>query len=133
MDENLKNNFFIDESPDDKKIEDYTRKIMPYCRPNKQGEPIFVNDNIKTLDRIKAFLVLRYITNHWESAIPREITPTEFEKLLDIEHVQLKARLKDVRDEKFADVTDNGSYRVKVHKIPEFLDKLVEKYGKAQA
>jgi hypothetical protein len=131
MDENLKNSFFIDENPDDKKIEEYTRRIMPYCRPNKQGAPIFANDGIKTLDRIKAFLVLRYITNHWEASIPREITPIEFERLLDVENTQVRARLKDIRDEKFADVTDNGSYRVKPHKISEFLDKLGEKYGKA--
>jgi hypothetical protein len=133
MDENLKNSFFIDENPDDKKIEEYTRRIMPYCRPNKQGAPIFSNDDLKTLDRIKVFLVLRYITNHWESNIPREISTDEFEQMLDIEINQLRARLKDIRDEKFADLLDNGNYRVKVHKIPEFLERLDDKYGKIKA
>jgi hypothetical protein len=132
MDENLKNSFFVDENPDDKKVEEYTKKIMPYCRPNKQGAPVFSNQDIKSLDRIKAFLVVRYIANHWETSIPREIVLDEFVNLLDIPKTQVIARLKDIRDEKFADVTDSGSYRAKPNKIPEFLDRLDAKYGKTQ-
>lgn len=130
MEEDLKNSFFVDENLEDKKIEEYTRRIMPYCRPNKQGEPVFGNQDIKSLDRIKAFLVVRYIANHLEPSIPSEIMPAEFVKLLDIPKKQVAARLKDIRDDKFADVTDSGSYRVKPHKISNFLDKLDEKYGK---
>ena len=129
MDENLKNSFFIDENPDDKKIEEFTRRIIPYCRPNKTGAIIFVNQDIKSLDRVKASLVVRYIAHHMESSIPNEIMPNEFESLVDIPKDQVKARLKDIRDEKFADVTENGGYRVKPHEISKFLDKLDEKYG----
>lgn len=132
MDEDLKNRFIVDENPDDKKIEGYVKRIMPYCKTTKKGAIIFVNEDIKSLDKVKASLVVRYLANHAEPAIPSEIMADEFESLLDIPKTQVYARLKDVRDEKFVTVSEKGGYRVKPHEIAKFLDKLDEKYGKIQ-
>jgi hypothetical protein len=130
MDEDLKNSFIVNENPDEKKVEGYIKRLLPYCKTTKTGAIIFNIQELKSLEKVKIFLVARYLANFLESSISGQIQHDEFVTSLDLPKDQINARLKDIRDEKFADILDDGSYRVKAQEISRLLDKLDERYGK---
>ena len=133
MDEDLKNSFIVDENPDEKRIEGYVKRLLPYCKITKIGAVIFNCEEVKTLDRLKICLVARFIAHFIEPAISSEVHHDEFNSVLNIPKNQVRARLNDVRKEGFVDLLEEGKYRVRSYEINKFLDKLDEKYGKVQA
>jgi hypothetical protein len=131
MDEDLKNNFIIDDNPNEARIEGYIKRLMPYCKTTKTGAIVYGLETLGTLDKIKSALVARYLANFIEPSISAEINHEEFFNIVDIPKNQLRARLKDVRKDKFATSGTNG-YKVKPQEINKFLTKLADKYGKTE-
>jgi len=132
MDEDLRNSFIVDENPDDKRIEGYVKRLLPYCKTTKTGAIIFNIQELKSLEKVKIFLVARYLANFLEPAISNQIQLDEFASFLNLPKDQVYSRLKDIRDEKFADILEDGAYKVKAQEISRLLDKLDEKYGKTK-
>jgi len=132
MDEDLRNSFIVDENPDDKRIECYFKRLLPYCKTTKTGAIIFNIQELKSLEKVKIFLVARYLANFLEPAISNQIQLDEFASFLNLPKDQVYSRLKDIRDEKFADILEDGAYKVKAQEISRLLDKLDEKYGKTK-
>jgi hypothetical protein len=127
--EDLKKRFIVEENLEEKKVVGYIERLLPFCKVTKNGDILLGAKALTTLEKVKTALIARYLANHLEPTIPSEITPEELSNMLDIPRDQINARLKDVRDEKFAINFEGGKYRAKPFEIGRFLETLEKKYS----
>jgi len=126
--EDLKKRFIVEENLEEKKTSGYIERLLPFCKISNSGDILLGEKALTTLEKVKIALVARYLANHIEPSISAEITPEELVTCLDISKEQIFARLKDVRDDKFAHGSGNSGYKVKPLEIGKFLDELEKKY-----
>jgi hypothetical protein len=130
--ENIRKRFIVDENLDEKKIEGYAERLLPFCKVTKNGGISLSERPVTTLEKVKIALVTRFLANSLEQSIPAEITAEELSNSLEIPRDQINARLKDVRDSKFGSVSDNGKYKAKPIEVVKFIDELEKKYGEVK-
>jgi hypothetical protein len=127
--ENLRKRFIVEENLEEKKITEYVERVLPFCKVTKNGAIWLGERPVTNLEKVKIALVARFLANRIEQSIPSEITANELSNSLEIPQDQIRARLKDVRDSKFAFSSENGKHKVRPSEIGKFLDELERKYG----
>jgi hypothetical protein len=126
--ENLKERFIISEKIDEKRIKEFVERLLPFCKVTKSGGIIIENPRLTTLEKVKVALIARFLANSLDSEISPEVNGEELSNSLMIPKNQVLARLKELKDEKFAFRVSKGVYRVNPFKIEDFLKELENKY-----
>jgi hypothetical protein len=127
--EDIKKKFIVDENLEQKKIESYVNRLLPFCKITTKGA-IQVEDKVSTaLKRVKIALVGRFLANKLEPSIAAEMTAEELATCLSIPKDQIYARVKDLRKSNFLTKPDKNKYRVNPLVIGKFLDELEKDYG----
>jgi hypothetical protein len=126
--ENLKERFIVSERIDEKRIKEFVERLLPFCKVTKSGGIIIENLELTTLEKVKVALIARFLANSLDSEISSEVNGEELSNSLMIPKNQVLARLKELKDEKFAFRVSKGVYRVNPLKIEDFLKELENKY-----
>lgn len=130
--EDLKKKFIVEENLEEKKLVGYVERILPFCKISKSGGIILEMHEATALEKVKLALVARFLANHLEGSISPEVNPEELSRNLDIPKDQVYARLKELKDDRFAVTSDKGIYRVNTFEIGKFLDEIEGKYGSSK-
>ena len=69
------------------------------------------------------------MANKLDNSIAENVPAEEISKFFLVDKKQVSARLKEIRDEKFALREEKGVYKLNPSKLDAFLDELDEKYG----
>ena len=126
--ENLKEKFIVSEKIDEKRIKEFVKRLLPFCKVTKNGGIIIERADLTNIEKIKVSLVARFLANRLEPGIPPEVTGEELSNSLMIPKNQVLARLKELKDEKFAFRVGKGIYKVNLLRIENFLKSLESKY-----
>lgn len=127
--EELKKKFIVEDKLEEKKLSDFVEKILPFCKVSKSGEVVIDRSDIPNKEKIGLALVARFLANHFEKEIPSEVGVKDLRVSLSIPENQVAARLKELKDDKFAIAVKRGVYRVNPSQIERFLKDLEEEYG----
>jgi hypothetical protein len=125
--ENLKEKFIVSEEISEKRIDEFVRRLLPFCKVTKTGGIIVEKAELTSFEKIKVSLVARYLANRLDSEIPSEVNGEELSASLMIPKDQVMARLKEAKDEKFAFRVRKGVYAVNPLRIGVFISSLENK------
>lgn len=126
--ENLKEKFIVSEKIDEKRIKQFVERLLPFCKVTKSGGIVIEKAELTTIEKIKIALTARFLANSLDSEISPEVSGEEISNSLMIPKDQVLARLKELKDEKFAFRISKGIYKVNPFKIDELLNSLENKY-----
>lgn len=122
--EELKKKFIVDQKLDEKRIVNYTERILPFCKISKDGLVIVEAKGITSLQQVQLALVARFLANYLDNGIPAEISNDDLSISLNLPKDQVAARLKELRDAKFATLVKRGVHQVNALKIEGFVKEL---------
>jgi hypothetical protein len=125
--ERLKDKFIVSEKIDEKRIREFTERLLPFCKVTKSGGVIIERAELTTVEKIGIALAARFLANSLDSEISPEVNGEELSNSLMIPKNQVLARLKELRDEKFAFRVSKGVYKVNPFKIDDLLKSLENK------
>jgi len=77
-----------------------------------------------SLQQVKLALVARFLANYMDNNIPTEISNRELSTSLNIPEDQISARLKDLREDRFATPVRKGVNQVNPLQIERFIVEL---------
>ena len=126
--EELKDRFIVDEKFDKKKVEKFVERLLPFCKVTKTGAILLERDDFTSTEKIKIALVARFLANSLDESISAEVNSEELSNNLMIPKNQVVARLKELKDERFAFRVSRGIYKVNPLKINDFLNNIESKY-----
>jgi len=126
--EHLKEKFIVSEKIDEKRIREFIERLLPFCKVTKSGGVIIEKAELTTVEKIGIALAARFLANSLDSEISPEVNGEELSNSLMIPKDQVLARLKELRDEKFAFRVSKGVYKVNPFKIDDLLKSLENKY-----
>lgn len=119
--EELRKKFIVEEKLDDKRVTNYIQRILPFCKISKDGLLILEVTGITRAQQVKLALVTRFLANHLDKTISAEISNHELSASLNIPRDQIAARLKDLREERFAASVGKGVSQVNPLHIERFI------------
>jgi hypothetical protein len=122
--EELKKKFIVEEKLDEKRIADYVKRILPFCKISKDGLVIIEIKGVTSLQQVKLALVARFLANYMDNTIPTEISNHELSTSLNIPEDQISARLKDLREDRFAIPVRKGVNQANPLQIERFIVEL---------
>lgn len=122
--EELKKKFIVEEKLDEKRVTDYIERILPFCKISKDGRVIVETKGLKTLQQIKLALVARFLANYLDKNMPAEMSNGELSDSLSIPKDQIAARMKELREDKFAIPVKRGLHQVNPLQIERFMVEL---------
>jgi phage regulator Rha-like protein len=122
--EELKKKFIVEEKLDEKRVINYTERILPFCKISKDGMVIIENKELKTVQQIQLALVARFLANYLDKNITTEISNKELSNSLNVPENQIAARMKELRESKFVIPVKIGLHQVNPLQIEKFLIEL---------
>jgi hypothetical protein len=122
--EELKKKFIVEEKLDEKRVANYIERILPFCKISKDGMVIVETKNLKTLQQVKLALVARFLANYLDKNIPAEMGNGELSNSLSIPEDQIAARIKELREGKFAISVKRGLHQANPLQIERFMIEL---------
>ena len=122
--EELKKKFIVEEKLDEKRVINYTERILPFCKISKDGMVIIENKELKTVQQIQLALVARFLANYLDKNITTEISNKELSNSLNVPENQIAARMKELRESKFVIPVKIGLHQVYPLQIEKFLIEL---------
>jgi hypothetical protein len=122
--EELKKLFIVDENLLRSRLEPVVGKALAQCRIDKDGRVEIRNTKLSGKEQVKLTLAARAIASEMDTGISPEVSVLEISKFTGLPPNQVRARGKDVLEEKFAQSPRAGVYRAMPHKIEAFLDGL---------
>lgn len=122
--EELRKKFIVEEKLDERRVTDYIERTLPFCKISKEGLVILEVKGITSLQQVKLALVARFLANYLDKNIPAEMSHHELSTSLNIPEDQIAARLRDLREEKFATSVRKGVSQVNPLQIERFIVEL---------
>jgi hypothetical protein len=122
--EELKKKFIVEEKMDEKRVANYIERILPFCKISKDGLVIVETKGLKALQQVKLALVARFLANYLDKNIPTGMSNSEFSNSLSIPDDQIAARMKELREAKFAIPVKRGMHQVNPLQIERFIAEL---------
>jgi hypothetical protein len=122
--EELKKQFIVDEDVLRVRLEPIVTKALAHCRIDKNGQVEIKDTRLSGKEQVKLTLAARAIASEMDSAISAEVSVVEIAKFTGLPANQVRARGKDVIEDRFAQSPRSGVYRARPHKIEAFLDTL---------
>ena len=129
--EELRKNLIREESFEEKDLIEFGTKINDICELDKDGLVNFKKDDLSDKERIKFALIARFISRKIEDFFddsPEEsrISPTmlskDFDKVLDSNSNQIRARISDLKKEGVIKCPSRGTYQINPLKIRRILN-----------
>jgi hypothetical protein len=130
--EKLKVEWIIEEKEFDKrKLECLVKRLMPFCKITNSGEIDLteIGENLSLKEKVMLALVARFIAHRLDDYILEEVSLDEIPGFFSVDNVQVRARLKDLKDEKLAVLVKRGVYKANPIRIEKYLDEIKEKHG----
>ena len=130
--EELKSKWIIDEKRfDERKIRQYIKRLLNYCKITKKGEVDLTekSEKFSLIDKVKLALTARFVASKLDNSISETVSAKEISKFFLVDKLQVVARLKEAIDEKFAFRDKKGVYKLNPSRLDAFLDNLEKKYG----
>jgi len=128
--EELKKKFIVEEQMDEKRVANYIERILPFCKISKDGLVIVETKGLKALQQVKLALVARFLANYLDKNIPTGMSNSEFSNSLSIPDDQIAARMKELREAKFAIPVKRGMHQVNPLQIERFIAELESTHKK---
>lgn len=128
--EELKKKFIVEEKLDEKRITNYVERILPFCKISKDGMVIVETKGLKALQQVKLALVARFLANYLDKNISTGISNGELSNSLSIAEDQIAARMKELREDKFAISVKRGVHQVNPLQIERFILELESSHKK---
>ena len=122
--EELKKKFIVEEKLDGKRVASYIERILPFCKISKDGLVIIDEKGIVTLQQVQLALVARFLANYLDQNISATVSNKELSTSLNLPEDQIAARLKELRDARFALSEGKGMHQVNPLQIEEFIQEL---------
>jgi hypothetical protein len=119
--EELKKKFIVEEKLDEKRVADYIERILPFCKISKDGMVIIETKGLKALHQVKLALVARFLASYLDKNISAGISNGELSNSLSIAEDQIAARMKELREDRFAISVKRGLHQVNPLQIERFI------------
>ena len=124
MDQQLKEQFLVEDDVQNEKLEQLIQKALPYCTVRKNGTVEVKRSDFSGKQQIKLVLSARFIASKLDESIVGDVTVEQLSEYTGVPKDQAAARAKECLDERFAERSSRGSYKARPLKIEEFLDSL---------
>jgi len=131
--EELRKQFIVDEDVLKARLEPIVTKALAHCQIDKNGQVDIKDKKLSGKEQIKLTLAARAIGSQLDPAIAAEVSVVEIAKFTGLPANQVRARGKDVIEDRFAQSTKSGVYRAMPHKIEAFLDTLTNAHSEPRA
>jgi hypothetical protein len=128
--EELKKKFIVEEKLDEKRVANYIERILPFCKISKDGLVIVETKDLKALQQVKLALIARFLANYLDKNIPTGMSNGELSTSLSIPEDQIAARMKELREAKFAIPVKRGLHQVNPLQIERFVVELESMHKK---
>lgn len=122
--EELRKQFIVDRDVLKARLEPILTKALAHCQIDKNGQVDIKDKKLSGKEQIKLTLAARAIGSQLDPAISAEVSVVEIAKFTGLPANQVRARGKDVIEDRFAQSPRSGVYRAMPHKIEAFLDTL---------
>jgi hypothetical protein len=122
--EELKKKFIVEEKLDEKRIGNFVERTLPFCKVTKDGMIIIEIKGLKALEKVKLALVARFLANKLDNSIPAEISNGELSTSLSIPEDQIRARMAELGEEKFATQVKRGLHQANPLQIERVIEEL---------
>lgn len=120
--EELKKRFIVNPDDFDKTYLPRLLEVaLKYCRVDTTGRVHVLPSKMTVVNRIKLFLAARLLANQLDQSIPAEVPSREIADSLLLDPMVVNARLKEIKDDKFAFSKEKGVYRAFPHRLDAFL------------
>ena len=120
----LKKQFLVDDEVVTEKLEQLLRKVLPHCVVDKKGAVHLKSSALSGKEQIRLVLAGRLIASKLDPEVSGEVTVDQLHEYTGLPKNQAAARAKECIDDKFAERSVRGSYRARMHKLEQFLDRL---------
>ena len=122
--DSLRQQFILDDDVLKSRLEGLVAKALKHCRIDKKGQVLVTASNLSGRDQVKLVLAARAIAVELDESIRCEVTVAEIGKFTGLPGNQVRARVKECIEQKFAESCGTGIYRAMSYKIEAFLDSL---------
>jgi hypothetical protein len=124
--EELKKKFIVDDEDVLKaRLEPIIAKALAHCQMDKKGQ-VRINTRLSGKEQVKLVLAARAIASQMDSSISPEVGVDEISKFTGLPANQVRARVKDAVEDRFAQFSKAGVYRALPHKVEGFLDSITQ-------
>jgi hypothetical protein len=120
----LKKQFLVDDEVRTERLEQLLCKALPHCVVDKKGTVHLKSSALSGREQIKLVLAGRLIASKLDAEVSGEVTVDQLAEYTGLPKNQAAARAKECIDDRFAERSVRGSYRARVHKLEQFLDRL---------
>ena len=122
--EELRKQFIVDDDVLKARLEPIVTKALAHCRIDKNGQVEIKDAKLSGKEQVKLILAARAIGSEMDPAIHAEVSGAEIAKFTGLPANQVRARVNDAIEDRFAQSPKSGVYRAMPHKIEAFLDTL---------
>jgi hypothetical protein len=123
----LRNKFIVDEDVLKSRLESIIEKALKHCVVDRDGQVHVNSADLSARDRIMLILAARAIASQLEAGIAAEVTVGEISKFTALPDNQVRARSKELINDKLVESTRPGVYAAIAFKVEKFLDSLPDK------
>lgn len=120
--EELKKQFIVDDDVLKTRLEPIVTKALAHCRIDKNGQVLITNKNLSGKEQVKLVLAARAIASQMDSSISPEVGADEISRFTGLPANQVRARVKDAIEDRFAQSPKAGVYRALSYKVEGLLD-----------
>jgi hypothetical protein len=122
--DSLREQFIVDDDVLKSRLESLVAKALKHCRVDKKGQVLVTASDLSGRDQVKLVLAARGIAVALDESIRSEVSVAEIGKFTGLPGNQVRARVKECIEQKFAESCGTGIYRAMPYKIEAFLDSL---------
>ena len=125
----LEKQFILNENMEHENLQTLISRALKFAKIDKNGH-VVIAGRWSIADKIMLTLTARYLGNHLqlklgaEPTILKEVATEDLSKMLGEKQSVVSARLKDLKDKKWAIAKDRGVFTVAPYSIDDFLTKL---------
>jgi len=123
----LRNKFIVDEDVLKSRLKSTIEKALKHCVVDRNGQVHVNATDLSARDRIMLILSARMIASQLEAGIAADVTVEEISKFTALPENQVRARSKDLINDKWVESTRPGVYAAIAFKVEKFLDSLADK------
>lgn len=122
--EELKKQFIVDDEDVLKsRLEPIISKALAHCQMDRKGQ-VRISTKLSGKEQVKLVLAARAIASQIDESILGEVSVDEISRFTGLPSNQVRARVKDAVEDRFAQCSKAGVYRALPHKVERFLDSI---------
>jgi hypothetical protein len=123
----IRDEFIVNDDYEKRRTNELIKRLLPFCKVSKKGKVILEDWNISAKEKVGIVLVSRYLASNIDSTISSSVTIAELSEYLLIPKNQVRARIKDLKNDKIVRTIERGIFQAEPTRIDKFLTKLENK------